>query len=330
MTDNKCVFVLKEWHREAIKLSKLGYSSRQIANRLDKGKSSVNDVLAKVNGSFYGWTEKPKLLVGEWIPAIKVPKAGPKILFIDIETKPILAHVWRLFDQNVGLNQIQEDWSILSYCAKWKGNDDVIYEDLEGAEDFEDDSKLLGNLWKLMNEADIIVGQNSKRFDVKKINARLVLNGYPKPSTFRQIDTLNIAKAQFGFTSNKLAFMTDKLCTQYKKLEHGKFAGHLLWSECMKNNPEAWAEMKLYNINDVLSLEELYNILSSWDNTLPNFDVYVDEILDMSVWQEDGFHYSNIGKYKRYRNTETGVQRRSRVNLLPKEKRDSLLSNITG
>ena len=43
----------------------------------------------------------------------------------------------------------------------------------------------------------------------------------------------------------------------------------------------------------------------------------------------DGYHYSNLGKYKRYRNKITGVQRRSRVNLLPKEKRDSLLSNIT-
>lgn len=310
---------MNDWKKEAQRLKGEGLSSRQIANILGKGKSTINDYFSKLKG---GWEDyfRPQDLQPQ----------GPKILFIDIETKPILAHVWRLFDQNVGLNQIQEDWSILSYCAKWKGCDDVIYEDLQGSDDFEDDSRLLGNLWKLLNEADIVVGQNSKRFDVKKINARLVLNGYPKPSTFRQIDTLNIAKAQFGFTSNKLQYMTDQLCTKYKKLEHGKFAGHLLWSECMKNNPEAWAEMKLYNINDVLSLEELYDILSSWDNTLPNFDVYVDEILDMSVWEEDGFHYSNVGKYKRYRNKVTGVQRRSRVNLLPKEKRDSLLSNITG
>lgn len=304
---------MSNWKEEALKLKEQGLSSRTIGRILGKGKSTINDYLSTVKKMFE-------------LPA----QIGPKILFIDIETKPILAHVWRLFDQNVGLNQIQEDWSILSYCAKWKGSDEVIYEDLQGSEDFEDDSKLLGNLWKLMNEADIIVGQNSKRFDVKKINARLVLNGYPKPSTFRQIDTLNIAKAQFGFTSNKLQYMTDQLCTKYKKLEHGKFAGHLLWSECMKNNPEAWAEMKLYNINDVLSLEELYDILSSWDNTLPNFDVYVDEILDRSVWEEDGFHYSNVGKYKRYRNKVTGVQRRSRVNLLTKDKRESLLANITG
>lgn len=45
-------------------------------------------------------------------------------------------------------------------------------------------------------------------------------------------------------------------------------------------------------------------------------------------WEENGFYYSNIGKYKKYRNKITGVQRRSRVNLLSREKRMSLLSNI--
>lgn len=303
--------ITKEWHNEALSLRDKGFSGRAIANIIGKSKTQVNDLFKFM---FDNKQEtKPE---------------GPKILFIDIELKPILAQVWALWDQNVGLNQIQEDWSILSYCAKWKGSDEIIYEDLQGSEDFEDDSSLLCNLWSLLNEADVVVGQNSKRFDVKKINARLVLNGYPKPSTFRQIDTLLIAKAQFGFTSNKLQYMTDRLCTKYKKLEHGKFAGHLLWAECMKGNPEAWEEMRKYNINDVLSLEELYDTLSSWDSTLPNFDVYVDEILDMSEWQKDGFHYTNLGKYQRYRNKITGVQRRSRVNLLSKEKRESLLSNI--
>ena len=86
--------------------------------------------------------------------------------------------------------------------------------------------------------------------------------------------------------------------------------------------------MEEYNRLDVLSLEELYNILSSWDNKLPNFDVYCDEILDMDVWEKEGFHYTQLGKYQRYRNKITGQQKRSRVNLLTKEKRDSLLSNI--
>lgn len=304
---------MTDWKEKAQQLRQEGMSGRQIAKLLGKGKTTVNEFFSKFQTGNFKTEEEKK---------------GPKILFIDIELKPVLAQVWALWDQNVGLNQIQEDWSILSYCAKWKGSDEIIYEDLSDQRDFEDDSKLLPNLWKLLNEADVVVGQNSKRFDVKKINARLVLNGYPKPSTFRQIDTLLIAKAQFGFTSNKLEYMTDRLCTQYKKLPHKKFPGHMLWSECLKSNPEAWKEMKEYNVNDVLSLEELYDIISSWDNTLPNWDVYVDEILDMSEWEEDGFHYTNLGKYKRYRNKKTGAQKRSRVNELSKEKRDSLLRNI--
>ena len=169
---------------------------------------------------------------------------------------------------------------------------------------------------------------NCKRFDVKKINARLILNGLPKPSTFRQVDTMEIAKQQFGFTSARLEYMTDKLCTTHKKKKHKQFPGHELWSECLKGNPLAWEEMEEYNVEDVLSLEELYNILSSWDSKLPNFDVYVDELLDMKEWAKDGFHYTNFGKYQRYRNIKTGQQRRSRVNLLSKEKRQQLLANI--
>jgi uncharacterized protein YprB with RNaseH-like and TPR domain len=304
---------MSNWKLEARQYWEDGMSQRQIAKHLDIPRSTVGDYIRKLGS----------------VPYYSAPEiAGPKILFIDIETSPIIAQVWRLFDQNVGLNQIQVDWSILSFCAKWKDSDEIIYMDTRNQADANDDTVLLDALWRLLNEADFVVGQNSKRFDVKKINARFIMNEMPKPSTFRQIDTLEIAKRQFGFTSNKLEYMTDKLCTTYKKLKHGKYPGHILWSECLKGNPEAWDEMEEYNKNDVLSLEELYDILSSWDDKLPNFDVYVDGILDMSVWVEDGFHYSNFGKYQRYRNTETGVQRRSRVNELSKEKRQNLLSNI--
>ncbi len=320
MTDNKCVFVLKEWHREAIELSKLGYSSRQIANRLNKGKSSVNDVLAKVNGSFYRWVEKP--LVGEYI------RKGPRILIYDIETAPILAHVWKLWDNNVGLNQIDSDWYIMSVAAKWLGEDEVFYWDQQDVHPMEDDTYLLSKLWDLLNEADFVIGQNIQKFDTKKVNARFVLNGFPKPSTYRQIDTMLQAKQQFGFTSNKLEYMTDRLCPEHKKSKHKEFPGHELWSECLKGNPAAWAEMKSYNIDDIHATEALYNVLSSWDSKLPNFDIFIDDLIDMSIWEHDGYVYSNVGKYKRYRNSATGVQRRSRVNELSKEKRQQLLTNI--
>ena len=34
----------------------------------------------------------------------------PRILFFDIETAPMLGYMWSLWDQNLGLNQIKQDW----------------------------------------------------------------------------------------------------------------------------------------------------------------------------------------------------------------------------
>jgi hypothetical protein len=306
----------KQWHKQALELRGYGFGSRRIAQTLGlASKSTVNDFFKKVDAQL-------PVLEGEYIPK------GPRILVYDIETAPILAHVWRLWDQNVGLNQIEADWYIMSVAAKWLGEDEVFYWDQKDVFPMEDDTYLLSKLWKLLNEADIVIGQNVKRFDTKKVNARFVLNGFPKPSPYRQIDTMVIAKEQFSFTSNKLEYMTDKLCPEHKKSKHKEFPGHELWAECMKGNPAAWDEMKSYNIDDIHGTEALYNVLSSWDSKLPNFDVYVDDLLDMSEWVEDGFAYTNLAKYKRYRNVNTGVQRRSRVNELSKEKRQQLLANM--
>lgn len=317
------------WHKEADDLYKQGYSGRKIADVLGMSKTQVNDYLKyafrgeeRASEAFLGTGE------GNHIPSINKRSNGPRILVYDIETAPLKAHIWSMWQQGVGLNQIQEDWFILSFCAKWLGEDEIFYYDQRNAPNMEDDYEILCKLWDLLNEADIVVGQNIRKFDTKKVNARFILNGFPKPSTYRQIDTLEIAKQQFGFTSNKLEYMTDKLCPGTKKSKHKDFPGHELWTECLNGNPLAWEAMEEYNRDDVLATEELYNILSSWDSKLPNFDVYVDEVLDMEEWEHDGYHYTNLGKYKRYRHKLTGVQRRSRINELSKEKRQSLLANI--
>lgn len=254
----------------------------------------------------------------------------PKVLFLDIETAPIEAHVWQLFDQNVSLNQIVSDWSVLSWAAKWQGKKSVIYEDVSKQRNKRDDKKILKQIWDLMDEADIIVGQNSKRFDVKKLNARFIINGMKPPSSYRQIDTLVQAKKMFGFTSNKLEYMTDKLCTKYKKLKHKKFPGHEMWSECLKGNQEAWKAMKKYNCYDVLALEELYGKLIAWDSPI-NMNVYHKDHASFcsacghNKLYSNGFRYTNIGKYARFKCPKCGKESQSKYNeLSPKKRREML------
>lgn len=255
-----------------------------------------------------------------------------KTLILDIETAPILASVWRTWKENVGLDQISHDWYILSFCAKWLGKDRPFYHDQSKTKDIENDHGLMRKLHGLLNEADIVVAHNGRRFDLRKINARFILNGFPPPSPYKIVDTLDIAKKHFAFTSNRLAYLTDVLCEE-KKLAHAKFPGFKLWKECLNGNPEAWEEMRKYNIQDVVSLEELYLKLRPWTEGHPNVAAY-DEDEDVRcpkcgshAIRPRGFYLTQTGKYQRMRCDSCGGWSRTRYTLNSTGKRKALLTN---
>jgi hypothetical protein len=311
-----------------VELSMRGLKSRAIAEEVfgsKSKKSTVNNILNRVKEGKDQYSKNLQDLKSHL----------PKVLIFDIETSPISAAVWNLWKQNVGLNQIQSEWFVLSYAAKWLGDspDNVMYSDLRGYVAEEDDTDLLDDMWDLLDEADCVITQNGCNFDVKKLNARFILNGYQPPSSYKHIDTLQIAKKQFGFTSNRLEWMTDKLCVEFKKLKHGKFPGFDLWKGMLEDNLDAWNECEEYNIADVLSLEELYLKMAAWDTSHPNFNLYGN--LEKHVCRcgsenivEYGYAYTGVSKFQRYRCKDCGAETRGRVNLLTKEKRKSLHMNV--
>lgn len=192
-----------------------------------------------------------------------------KVLVFDIETAPIIAYVWGRRDVNIALNQIKSDMHVIAWAAKWLGSParSTMYRDQRDEKDITNDKVILRNLWTKLDEADIVVTQNGKAFDSKILNARFIMHGWAPPSPYKHLDTLQIARSAAKFTSNKLEYLTDKLCTKYKKLSHVKFPGMELWKECLVGNLKAWDEMKRYNIHDVLSTEELYLKLRAWAPT---------------------------------------------------------------
>jgi len=321
---------MSDWKQQAVELAKSGLSWRKIANQLGKSKSTVSDWLR-------AYFKQGNTVSDTQVSAtpLKAPVGAPRVLIFDIETSPIIGAVWGLWQQNLSLDMIESEWFILSFAAKWLGDseDKVMYDDMRGMVNTEDDRHLLDQLWKLLDEADIVITQNGKKFDVKKVNARFVMNGYKPPKPYKHIDTLQIAKSQFGFTSNKLAWMTDKLCTKHKKLSHAKFSGFLLWKEMLADNTEAWEECRDYNTMDVLSLEELYLKLAAWDNRHPNFNLYSDEPehtcrCGSHKVVKDGFAYTGKSKFQQYRCLDCGAVTRDSINQFSKEKRVSLQLNI--
>lgn len=305
-----------------------GQSIASAAKELGVAPRSAQEFMAKEKYWQKLWWRENQKTVDDYFKGFSAsPKTTPenkaRILVLDIETKYLLMEGWGMFNQNFSVEQIAEDWSILSYSAKWLDSDEVMYSDV--TEKTEDD--LLEELHDLLDEAHFAVAHNGKRFDLKKIRARMVTRGFKPYSPVRIIDTLEICKNEFAFTSNKLIYLTRLLCKKHQKSDHGKFAGHLLWKEFLKGNPEAIEEMRHYNMIDVVSLQELFEIILPWSTKLPNFEVYNEEI-NLDEWEEEGFVYTNLAKYKQYRNKVTGQYRRGRTNLLTKEHRGMLLANI--
>jgi DNA polymerase elongation subunit (family B)/predicted RNA-binding Zn-ribbon protein involved in translation (DUF1610 family) len=259
---------------------------------------------------------------------------GPRIVTLDIETAPIESYHWGLWDQNIGLDQIVVEWSILSFSAKWLGEKGVIYEDTggRGVGKVRDDKALLQKLWNILDEADIVIAQNGKAFDIKKINSRMLMLGFKPYSPIKIVDTMLVAKKHFAFTSNKLQWLSGHL-TDAKKSVHKQFPGFELWSECLKDNPKAWAEMKKYNITDTIATEQLYLKLLPWIEGHPNVGAY-SELEDVvcpkcgSVdVQKRGKAYTQTGEYHRFQCKDCGGWARSRYTTNTKTKRQSLLSN---
>jgi hypothetical protein len=188
-----------------------------------------------------------------------------KVLILDIETSPLLVYVWNLKDQYVGLNQMVQDWHIMAWSAKWLGESPskIVYMDQRDLK-VGNDLPILRPLWRLLNQADIVLTQNGKSFDAKKINARFMLHGMKPPRPYKHLDTYLIAKRVASFTSHGLEYLSERFCTKYKKLSHSNFPGLSLWAECLKGNKAAWDEMRKYNIHDVLATEEFYDKIKGW------------------------------------------------------------------
>lgn len=202
-----------------------------------------------------------------------IPNGGAKIFLFDIETSPTKAYVWRMWKENIGLAQIIDEWMMLTWAGKWLGDDIIHSEKCTGDEVLEeDDKRILRSLWKFIDEADIVIAHNCKKFDVPKMNSRFILNGMPCPSPYKQIDTLEIAKRHFGFNKNSL----DALAGLFG-YEGKADTDFILWKNCKEGKEDSLIEMENYNIQDINVLENIYFELRPYMKGHPNLDLYSDD-----------------------------------------------------
>ena len=186
----------------------------------------------------------------------------PKILTYDIETTPLLAWIWRLGKQVVRHDQLHDDWAqynIICIGYKWMHEREVHVLQWDKKHN---SSKMIEEFDKVIEQADIIVGQNSDSFDYKHINAQRLMHGLdPLPNwagvTFE--DTLKMARKYFNFPSNKLDYFSKHLLGRGGKIKM-ELSDWVHIVTKSKEAPKAMAKMIKYQKKDVLDGEATFKL----------------------------------------------------------------------
>lgn len=235
-----------------------------------------------------------------------------RILGVDIETAPNTAHVWGLFKQNIGINQLLDTGRVMCFAAKWVGSDakPMFYSEYHHGHE-----RTIYEACRLISAADAVLTFNGERFDLPTLNKEYIKYKLTPPAPYRSIDLFRVAKKRFRFASNKMDHLAKELGLRRKVSNRG----HELWIDCMNGKRSAWAEMKEYNLGDVLTLEEMYHAMLPWIDSHPNRALYQAVVDDPTCpncggtnLQSRGLQATKTQTYVRFQCQDCGTWSRER------------------
>lgn len=256
---------------------------------------------------------------------MKKAKSSLRILILDIENSYLLTGSWGIWNQTMGIDQILDGGKVLCYAAKWLDSKDMLFSR-------HDEPHFLTLIHALLDQADAVITFNGRRHDLPLLNREFIKAGLTPPSPYKHIDLLETAKKHFKFASNKL----DYLLRELKLGQKVKHEGFPLWIKVLKDDKQAWADMRKYNIEDVRLTEKLYYKILPWIDSHPNHNLYSDggfvcPNCGGSHMQRRGFQYTATQKYIRYhcQNPKCGKWSRGRYTQVSKEFREGVLANAS-
>ncbi len=221
-----------------------------------------------------------------------------------------------------------EHTEIMSFAYKWLGEKDVHYYDTQ----FHKEEEILPFLIEALDAADIVVAHNGNKFDLPTIQGRALVAGLKPPSPYKTVDTLLVSRYEFNFPSNSLEYLSAVLGVDQKGA-HKEFPGFELWAECLKGNGKAWKELRIYNIQDVDTLEQVYLKMRPWMKRHPNIGVF--EELEVPICpkcgskhiQWRGYTHTEVSKFKRFQCQDCFGWSRTRYNEQPINVKRNLVVN---
>lgn len=181
---------------------------------------------------------------------------APNILILDIERTAGAARFFDLRNDGYTSPKNVERWpALLCWAAKWYGQPKMIFE-----AEWRDHDRMIQKIWTLVDEADVIVGFNSARFDMAHLRTDWLLAGMPPPRPWTDVDLMKIVKSTFAFESNSLDSVTKRLGLAGKSGSYSMDEAQA----CLDGDKNAQRRMAKYNKADVALTEALYDHLRGW------------------------------------------------------------------
>jgi hypothetical protein len=223
-------------------------------------------------------------LAEQYASARIVGKNPPKILTLDIERLPgwaIVKHrgltvsgpFWDLGDwknvigYRIPVEAVSRWPRNICIAWRWYGQKRVSFAaewEAGGAE------AMHRQAWDLYNEADIVVGHNLDGFDTKKLATEWSVLGLSKPSPFKSIDTLKIARSQFGDESKTLDAL---LVRRGLRGKVDKYDVRVALAAC-KGDVKMQRKLKAYNQGDIVATEAFYDYVRGWIPNHPHIGLW--------------------------------------------------------
>lgn len=233
----------------------------------------------------------------------------PKILFFDLETKPLQAWLWSPGKQYVGHKQLVKEHSRYGIiCVTYCWNDDRPAECIDWGFEEQDTARLVSEFDQIIKTADHIIGKNNKRFDDKMLNsARMLFDLEPMPEWAATNDDLEQQMRRFfRLPSQSLDYISSQLGLGGKiKMEMQDWIDIV---EKNKNGQKALEKMIKYGKKDVVDTRTLWNRLERYIQ--PKFNKDLGACLSCKSFnmQKAGFNYTLNGKQQRYKCRDCGCR----------------------
>jgi uncharacterized protein YprB with RNaseH-like and TPR domain len=173
----------------------------------------------------------------------------PRILFLDIETKPAIIASFGIRDQHISHKQILKDGGTICVGVGW-GNESKVRVLSTWEHGYR---PMLDEVHSLISEADAVCTYNGASFDMPKLMGNFLLEGMAPPPPPTQIDIYRAVR-KMGFICNKLDYIAPLLGLG-SKVKHD---GLEMWLAVMDGDAKAQRKMAKYCAGDVRLLKDVY------------------------------------------------------------------------